>query len=56
VAQLVDDMTRNGLKFAPANPGDEPAYTALYQSMLSYDMGLTQLVSRYSSPGRGFAC
>lgn len=50
VAQLVDYLTKQGLKFAPANPGDEPAYTALYQSMRSYDMGLTQLAYRYSQP------
>jgi len=52
VTQLVENMTRQGLRFAPANPGDEFAYTALYNSLLSYDMGLTQLVSRYPSPGR----
>jgi hypothetical protein len=52
VAQLVEQMTRQGLKFAPANPGDEPSYTALYQALLSYDMGLTQLVSRYPSDGK----
>jgi hypothetical protein len=52
VSQLVSDMTQRGLKFAPANPGDEPSYTALYNALLSYDMGLTQLVSRYPNPGR----
>jgi hypothetical protein len=48
VTQLVDMMTQQGLKFASANPGDEPYYTALHQSLISDDMGLTQLVSRYN--------
>jgi hypothetical protein len=48
VTQLVEMMTRQGLRFAPANPGDEPFYTALHQALISYDMGLTQLVSRYN--------
>jgi hypothetical protein len=43
VAQLIDDMTNKGLKFAPVTPGDETSYTAMYQSLISYDMGLNQL-------------
>jgi hypothetical protein len=46
VGELVTNMTRDGLKFAPANPGDEQYYTALYNSLLTYDAGLTHLVSR----------
>jgi hypothetical protein len=46
VAQLIDLMTRKGLTFASANPGDEPYYTALHQALLSYDMGLARLVAR----------
>jgi hypothetical protein len=36
VEELVDDMTRQGLKFAAAIRGDEPAYTALYRDMVAY--------------------
>ena len=35
-----------GLKFAPAGTSDQTYYTALYQSMLSYDSGLIQLARR----------
>jgi hypothetical protein len=36
VAELVDGMTRQGLRFAPALRGDEPAYTALHRDMVAY--------------------
>jgi hypothetical protein len=38
VAQLVQYMTRNGLQFAPAVEGDEPAYVALHQALAEYDL------------------
>ena len=32
-------MTQQGLKFAPALPGSEPAYFGLYSAMVAYAMG-----------------
>lgn len=49
VAELVDEMTRQGLKFAPATDGDQAAYTAVYKAMVSYDRALTPYVSRAPS-------
>ena len=40
VAELVDNMTREGLNFAPAAPGDEPAYMSLYYSLRAFEAGL----------------
>jgi hypothetical protein len=40
VGQLVQFMDRNGLVFAPAVPGDESAYSALYNAMREYDRGM----------------
>jgi len=34
--ELVMNMYQSGLKFAPASPGDEAAYTALYRSLAAY--------------------
>jgi len=36
VAQLTQEMIRQGLKFAPAVAGDEPAYTALHSALVAY--------------------
>lgn len=36
VQELVQNMTKQGLTFAPAIPGDEPAYTSLYNSMVTF--------------------
>ena len=46
VGELVDNMIRNGLSFAPAAETDRTAYQALYQAMSTYDTGLTSLVRR----------
>jgi hypothetical protein len=46
VDKLIDYMTKNGLKFAPATPGDEGAYRALQSYLAAYDDGLTRLASR----------
>jgi hypothetical protein len=48
VAELVHHMMTNGLDFAPALPGDESYYQAVYQSFLAYDTGISQLVSSQS--------
>jgi hypothetical protein len=40
VAELVDNMSREGLVFAPAAPGDEAAYSALYYALRNFEAGL----------------
>jgi hypothetical protein len=40
VAELVSHLTREGLSFAPATPGDEAAYNALYVALRNYEAGL----------------
>jgi hypothetical protein len=40
VAELVSFMSRSGLRFAPATPGDEPAYNALYRALADFDAGM----------------
>jgi hypothetical protein len=46
VGDLVAYLTSQGLKFAPAAPGNEFVYTSLYQSMVNYDRALDAVVSR----------
>jgi len=47
VAELVKHMTTNGLRFAPATPGGEWAYTALHRMLANYDVKEgTQLTPR----------
>jgi hypothetical protein len=43
VDQLVQNMSGQGLKFAPAAPGDEPSYTALHTDMVAYVTRLQQV-------------
>jgi hypothetical protein len=43
VADLVRQMTKEGLRFAPAVSGDQAYYTALHRSLVEYDYGLAQL-------------
>jgi hypothetical protein len=43
VAELVKNMKEMGVQFAPAAPGDEAAYRALYNAMRDYDAGMTQV-------------
>lgn len=45
VADLVRQMTQQGLRFAPAVSGDEPYYTSLHRALVDYDMGVAQLTS-----------
>lgn len=40
VAELVSFLTKEGLVFAPASPGDESAYNALYVAMRNYEAAL----------------
>jgi hypothetical protein len=41
VAELVSNMTKEGLTFAPAAPGDEAAYRAMYNALRTFEVGLT---------------
>jgi hypothetical protein len=51
IADLVDGLTRvNGLEFAPAAPGDEASYRALYQLFHAYDTGMNQLNTSAPAP------
>jgi hypothetical protein len=45
VGELVDSMTRQGLKFAPAIGANQAAYTGLYNTLLTYDLSLSQQVA-----------
>jgi hypothetical protein len=45
VAELVKFMADKGLWFAPATPGDEPSYLALYHALAAFDAGLPRVAS-----------
>lgn len=45
VADLVKQMTQQGLRFAPATSGDETYYTSLHRSLVDYDIGLAKLAA-----------
>lgn len=45
VSELVQQMTQEGLRFAPAVSGDETYYTALYRALVNYDESVTQLTT-----------
>jgi hypothetical protein len=40
VAELVSHLSKEGLNFAPATPGDQAAYQALYLGMRQFEAGL----------------
>ncbi len=42
VAELVQQMTRQGLRFAPAVSGDESYYTVLHRALVDYDNSVSQ--------------
>jgi hypothetical protein len=50
VGELVRQMTKEGLSFAPAVSGDETYYTSLHRSMVDYDMGIAQLRATAPTP------
>jgi hypothetical protein len=52
VAELVKFMSDQGLQFAPATPGDEPAYRALYHAMAAFDAGMPRLAQGNNSGDR----
>jgi hypothetical protein len=37
-------MTRQGLRFAPATQGDEPAYMAIHGAFVAFDEGLPEQI------------
>jgi hypothetical protein len=41
VAELIDSMSRNGLRFAPSVPGETDAYCALYRALQAFDAGMS---------------
>jgi hypothetical protein len=43
VADLIQHMTKHGLKFAPATPGDESAYGALHRALADYSVAVSKL-------------
>jgi hypothetical protein len=49
VAELVKFMADKGLWIAPATPGDEPAYLALYHALAAFDAGMPRLATAGSS-------
>jgi hypothetical protein len=53
VGDLVRTMTAKGQKFAPALAGSEPAYNALYSSLVTYYTALTQPTIRTAPPPPG---
>ena len=46
VGQLVSDMTRKGLRFAPATQADQAAYVALQRALAAYATGYGQMTAR----------
>jgi hypothetical protein len=46
VAELVANMSREGLRFAPAIDGDEAAYQVLHRSLVSYNLGAQQVAQK----------
>jgi hypothetical protein len=50
VADLVDEMGKKGLQFAPAAPGDEWAYRVLHRALASYDAALTAAQASSKQP------
>src|SRR4030095_9872148 len=50
VGQLVQQMTRQGLKFAPAVSGDQSAYGAPHSAMVTFGIGMAQWTARAPCP------
>jgi len=50
VAEVLDNMTRSGLTFAPAAEGNETYYQAFYSALRSYDLGLFRQVGNQTPP------
>jgi hypothetical protein len=50
VSDVVMNLSRDGLRFAPAAAGNESAYNTLFQLMLQYDRALDQFALESSLP------
>ncbi len=46
VGELIWNMTKGGMTFAKAAPGDEASYNVLQQALAAYDIGLERLANR----------
>jgi hypothetical protein len=53
VSELVDNMSKQGLRFAPAVTGNEPSYIALHRALADYDTSLNQVALQGSPPPQG---
>jgi hypothetical protein len=51
VAELVRNLNAKGLRFAPATPGDEPAYLAVHRALAVYDRGAKAELASEARPG-----
>lgn len=54
VAELLQYMTENGLRFAPAIAGEESAYSGLFAAMLQYGVGSGSMMPQSKSSSRDF--
>jgi subtilase family serine protease len=45
VGELIDYMSKKGLRFAPAVAGEADAYRALYHALQAFDAGMTTVAS-----------
>jgi hypothetical protein len=50
VEELLQYMAKNDLRFAPALPGDEAAYLALYRSLAVYDVSANLQAGLFKNP------
>src|SRR5262249_15522461 len=50
VAELVANMKKEGLTFAPAAPGEEAAYNALYLALRNFDSSLASGLATDEKP------
>jgi hypothetical protein len=55
VPELVNYMASNGLRFAPAVPGDESAYLAVQEALASYDRALNPGLEKELEAKKDFA-
>ena len=52
VPELVQYMTSQGLKFAPATPGDEPAYNSIHRALAQYQSEVGYFVEKRAKEAR----
>jgi hypothetical protein len=50
VGELVQQMTTQGLRFAPSITGGEPAYTAVHQALVTYTVSMNQVAAQGPGP------